>query len=46
MRNPMLPVACVVALLCMTSGAEEIRKLNESERARLQRDKLIITDRT
>lgn len=46
MRNSLLPVACVIALLCMTSRAGEERKLNEAERAQLQRDKLIITDRT
>jgi hypothetical protein len=46
MRKFLVSVACVASLLGNISRADENRDLTEAERVQLQRDKLIITDRS
>lgn len=46
MKRVLIPVACLAAFVC-SSPAEEVKQsLTDAGRAQLQRDKLIITDRT
>ena len=46
MRKFLVSIACVTALLTSISRADEKRDLTDAERVQLQRDKLIITDRS